>query len=209
MIQSLTFLTIKRLARMAAKHDITTLQKQLTELACPNEIRIGLKLYPVPITVNDFRDNICWGQRLFMATEHQNDFETFLYFFANYYQPIVTGKPYSEERVLRFYDKITKCHAHEAYPVLTRLVELFTECVQIENGKLNSEPNKEMKAAEINRLQPFSDLNILELVSQKCRVKLEEAHLQEYNVVFALLWYEKEVNDFQIRYNEIQKAKVK
>jgi len=197
----LKYLTLKRLAKM--KGNTALLQKQLSELACPNEIRIGLKYYPVPLTVNEFKSNLCWGQRLMMNTVHTSDFESFLFYFANYYQPIVTKKPHSEKAVMAFYKKIVNCHVEEIYPVLTKLVNHYLELVQIEARKLSSPPDKKLRAAEIDRLKPFNDLSILELVSNKCKVRLDEAHLQPYNVVFALLWYEKEQQEFQKRYNEI------
>ncbi|MDD2277848.1 MAG: hypothetical protein PHS05_02170 [Bacteroidales bacterium] len=202
----LNFLTLRRLFRLDKNN---VLIEQLAGLAVPYNIRIGLREYPVPLTVNDLGDNICWGQRLLMATEHKSDLETYMFFLANYYQPVVTGKPFSEKRVMKFYKKITKCHAVEAYPVLTRLVNLFTEMVKIENEKLNRPPTKAMQAAEIDKLQPFSDLNILELIADKCKVKLTDAHMEEYNVVFALLWSEKESQDFQERYSQIQIAQNK
>jgi hypothetical protein len=206
MIWSAKHITLNRLAKLGVKNDVSTLQKQLTELACPYTITIGLRTYLVPITVNDLRDNICWGQRLLMATPHTNDFESILYFVCNYYQPIVTRSPFDENKVNRLYKKIARVNVVDLYPVLVRLVTLFTEMVEIEAQKLNSEPSKEMRAAEVDRLKPFSDLNILEMISNKCKVPLSEAHLQEYNVVFALLWCEKETADFNQRFYQIQIA---
>lgn len=209
MIRDIKYLTLKRLAKLGQKAGTTVLCKQLSQLACPGELRIGFKGYPVPETANDFRDNICWGQRLFMASPQSTDWESFLYFIACYYQPIVTGKSYDEMAVIKFYNKIVNCHAHEAYPVLTRFVGYMEDIVRLENDKLDQPPDKDMRAAEIERLKPFSELNILELISQKCRVPLSEAHLIEYNVVFALLWAERETIAFQRRYNEILIAKNK
>jgi len=209
MLAPLKYITLKRLAKMASKYNTVIFQQQLTDLACPYTLRIGLKRYPVPLTIDEFRDSICWGQRLMMATEHQNDFESILFFVANYYQPIITKKPFDEKLVMKVYRKLAYCNVQELYPVLMRLVKLFTEVVEIEAQKLDSKPSKDMLAAEINRLQPFSDMNILELVSNRCRVPLSEAHLIEYNIVFALLWAEKETADFNKRFSEIQIAKQK
>ena len=201
---NLNYLTLKRLLRLG---DVSILTEQLAGLACPYTFRIGYKEYPVPITVNDFKKNICWGQRLMMNTPHESDLESMMFFVANYYQPIVTKKPYSEKDVVKFYKRITTCHVHELYPVLNRLVTLFIELTEIEARHLDSRVTAEMRAAEIDRLKPFNDLEILKLISRECKVDLDKAHQQPYNVVFALLWYEKESADFNNRLQEILMSK--
>lgn len=209
MIRNITYLTLSRLAKLQNKGNIEILCKQLSQLYCPERLRIGFRTYAVPQSLDDFRENICWGQRLFMGSSQNTDWESFLFFLAGYYQPIVTKHKYDETEAVRFYDMIAKCHAFEAYPVLTRFVKYFEDLVRLENDKLNQPPDRDMRAAEVDKLRPFTDLNILELVSEKCRVPLKEAHLIEYDIVFALLWAEKETIAFQRRYNEVLIAKNK
>ncbi len=202
-MHDLKYLTLKRLVKLSKIGHISRLQEQLSELACPERLRIGLRTYHVPISTDQLRDNICWGQRLMMNNRHETDFESMMFFVSNYYQPIVTKQEFSEERVIEFYRRLTTCHAHEIYPVLIRIVTFFEQMVETEIARLNSEPDKKMKAAEVSRLKPFTDLNILELISSKTGVKLHDAHLVDYNTVFALLWQEKETIEFRKRYDEI------
>jgi len=79
--------------------------------------------------------------------------------------------------------------------------------IKNEVTKLNREVTREMRAAEINKLQPFSDMSILELIADRCKVPLLEAHLIDYNIVLVLLWKDKETDEFGKRYNELITAR--
>lgn len=196
------YLTLKRLFRI--KGDKSILVEQLEQLPCPSEIRIGLRYYPVPRNVNEFRDKIVWGQRLMMATMCENEIDALVNFVANYYYPMARKKPFSETGVIKFFDRIVTCQAKELFPVLLRMVTLFEETLQIENKQLNSKPDRTAVAAGINELSIFSDLTILEMIADKCRVELEkEAHLVSYNTVFALLLKEKKTAEFNKKYQEL------
>jgi hypothetical protein len=197
----LRYITLKRLVRI--KGDPSKLIEQLAEMPTPGSIRIGWKRYGVPQNLNDFRDAICWGQRLMMATPHKTDFETFMYFVCNYYQPIVTKKPFDEQLVMRLYRKIVNCNISELYPVAMHFVKLFNEMIDIEQSKLNSTPDAMMRAAGIDSLSIFSDLAILKLVANECKVKLNDAHLVDYNTVFSLLYEAKLMKDFTETYNQL------
>lgn len=202
------FLTLRRLFKI--KGDKTPLVEQLEQLPCPYNLRIGLKYYHVPRNVNEFRDKLVWGQRLMMATMCENEIDAMVNFVANYYYPIVTKKPFDEEGVKKFFDKLVSCQGKELFPVLLRMVKLFEETLQIENKQLNSKPDKTAIAAGVNDLSIFSDLTILEMIAEKCRVELEkEAHLVSYNTVFALLLKEKRTAEFNKRYQELSLIKDK
>ena len=207
MRMQINWLTLRRLFHL--KGNIEQLQQDLYELPCPDRIRIGFKTYRVPTTVQELSDNICWGQRLFAMSPQKNDLESFLFLVSNYYQPIVTGKEHSEEAAVKFYRKITRCHVNELYPVAFRMANLFSDLVKNEHDKLSGNITKEMKAAEIEKLNVFADFNILKMVANELKVDIRQAHLIEYNIVFTLLLSEKESMDFNARYNEIITAKSK
>jgi hypothetical protein len=199
------FLTLDRM--LALKGDLQPLIKQLTLLPCPDTFRIGWGLYDVPKSLNEFRDNICWGQRLMMLEPHTSDLDTFRLFVANFYQPFVTGKKFDDGLVKKVAKKLAKCSVKELYPVSLRLIDLFNQTLKVESEKLNSEPDSVMKAAEVDKLKVFSDMVILKIISDKCKVKLSKAHLVDYNTVFALLWEDKEVNDYTKRYQKLMELK--
>ena len=140
-----------------------------------------------------------------MATPHTYDIESMMYFVANYFYP---GE-HSPEAVQGYMKKILGCLAKEVYPVLVRLVGLFEQMIETEEKKLRGDVSPEMRAADIDRLKPFTDLNILQMIAEKTGCKLKDAHLESYNTVFALLLQEKETADFAKRYERIITAKNK
>lgn len=197
-IHHIDYLTLRGLLKMPQRE---VLIQQLSELACPEFLRIGLRYYKVPTNVHEFRDSLCWGQRLMMATPHTYDHESMLYFVANYFYP----GGHSPEGVQKFYPKLFNSFAKDIYPVLVRLVSLFEQTIEIEEKKLTGFVSPEMRAADIDKLKAFTDLSILQMIAEKTGCKLKDAHLEGYNTVFALLLQEKETADFARRYEQILK----
>ena len=200
------YLTLKKLLTLSTKHGCNKLIDQLCELPCPDKIRIGLRYYHVPKSIEEFTESICWGQRLFMSSEQSTELEALLYLLACYYQPQITKSQFDEKKVIKVFKRLLSSNAIELFPAVNRLSFLFAKAVQNETDKLNGTVTREMRAAEIDRLKPFAELSILQTISDKCKVPLMEAHLVEYNVVFAILWAEKETADFNKRYQELSIA---
>jgi len=200
-------LTLKRLINLASKHDCSILLNQLAELPCPTKLRIGVREYAIPNSIEQFTDNICWGQRLYMASKQTNEFESILYLIASFYQPILDKSKFDDEKVLNTFVRLLNCNADEILPVLNRFSIFFADMIANEMAKLNREVTREMRAAEINKLQPFSDMSILELIAERCKVPLLEAHLINYNIVLVLLWKDKETDEFGKRYNELMTSR--
>lgn len=138
-----------------------------------------------------------------MGSSFCSDLEAMLIYVSGYYQPIVTKKKYSEERTIDFFKKVVHLNVKELYPVCGKLMRLFEETISIEEKKLNSTPDQTKRAAGIERLGLFSELSIMEMIAEKTRLPIYEVPTIEYNLVFSFLLKEKEMNDFQERYNEL------
>lgn len=206
---SLDTLSVKRYASLKRT---AKLSNQLCALLCPDELRVILKTHPVPKDVEELKANLCWGQRLLMATPHTLDLETIYYYTANYFAPFHFSKynsehPYSDHMASKMYIKLLSSHARDVFPVTNRLVNLFKELIEQENERLKSKPNKTMIAAGVDKLNVFSDWSALELIAEKCRITDIErnALTVSYNTAITILLKEKEVAEFQERFTQIVK----
>lgn len=206
MARSVKNLRLKDLIALGKRFNISTLCSQLAQLPLPNTFRIGFKSYSIPSNIDQLKTNICWGQRLFMTSQANNDFETFVYLTACFYQPIVDKKQYDDILAIRFYKRLLRCKMIELYPITMHLYGLLNQIIEIENKTLSTKITKEMRAAEVDRLSKFSEFNVLKKLANETGCKLENAHLTSYNIAFTILWESKEHDEFVERYNEILKA---
>ena len=198
-------LSLKRYADLRKTGDTKRLCEQLCNLPCPEEVRVGLTNLPVPKTLQEFRSKLCWGQRLFMAMPHNDDLETVLYFFCSYFAPIYFKEPYSDALATRMFWKVKTSHVTEVYPVMNRLVGFFEELILIERDRLDCPPDKTMLAAGIDKLKPYTDWSVIELIAEKARlVDIERNVMQvSYDTAITILGNEKEKAEFQKRYMKI------
>lgn len=198
-------LTLRGLTRMSRKYNVSILCKQLTYLPTPEYIRIGFHLYKAPLDVIEFSGNLTWGQRLFMATNIETDIESFLYFTACYCQGLKSNH-YDEAKIFGLFKKMQSCKLKELYPYTVKLVELFEQLIRNEKDKLYRPMDKKMLAAEVERLNIFSEFQTLEYLANRYKCKrIEDALNIPYDMALTMLYEKKESEMFQERYNEILK----
>lgn len=99
----------------------------LSQLPCPEKIRINKIYFPVPANLDEFTENICYGQRIFFTCKEDNDFGLIIRMLDCYYYPIVTKKKWDEDKALLFGKKIITCTVEELYPVAMHLIKLISE----------------------------------------------------------------------------------
>lgn len=136
---------------------------------------------------------------------HESDLESIMFFIANYYQPIVTGKKFTQENVMNFYRKLRHSLCIDLFPILRKFIGYYADMVEMERSKLDKPPTKEMKAAEVHRLDRFNSLALFKVISEELRVPIHEVSEKPYNLIFSLLWYMKENNEYQERLIELRR----
>jgi len=60
----------------------------LAELPLPEYVKIGKRKIMIPKDVDEFTSNICYGQRLFLAQQEENDFDIILRMMDGFYYPL-------------------------------------------------------------------------------------------------------------------------
>jgi len=179
------------------------LSEGLVELPRPQMIRIDRKNYRVPYLMDELAENICYGQRLFLTQEEQNDYDLITRIMDGYYYPIVTGKKWDNEKALLFGKKVLTCKAKELYPVAMHLINLISELVDREKKLLHREHSKLEKAAGIEKLNVFADMMSLDFLRDAMKITTEEVLLTPYKECLVRFMIQKETNGFQERYIEL------
>ena len=168
-------------------------------------VKIGLWRLPLPETMEELSNQITYGQRLFLTKKEDDDFGLILRLLDGYYYPIVTGKPWDEDKALAFGKRILKCKAIEVYPAAVRLIQLLDELVGREMKLLHRNPSKLEKAAEIDKLSPFAEMTAIDFLRDTMKVTAEEVLLKPYNECLVRFMLARETADYQDRLVELQK----
>ena len=177
----------------------------LVQLPLPGKIKIGLSKFDIPADLNQFSENICYGQRLFIVREEENDIGAILRVMDAYYFPLVTGKKWDDNKALLFGRKVLNCTAKELYPVSMHLVTIVSELVEREKKLLSREPSKLEKAAGIEKLSVFSELTALDFLRQSMGKTEAEVMLTPYNECLVRFMLAREQNAYNERYMDLMK----
>jgi len=106
---------------------------------------------------------------------------------------------------LLFGNKILPCKVKELYPVAMHLIKLVSELADREIKLLHREPSKIEKAAGIDKLNIFTELNSLDFLRDAMKITVPEVLLTPYNECLVRFMNAKEMAAFQERYFELIK----
>ena len=172
----------------------------LVELPCPSKISVWYLKYKVPQTVGELTENICYGQRLYLMREDENYIQCILRMLSGFYYPIAKRKQWNEDKAEKFKKNIFASKVIEAYPVASHFNNLLKEVIEREKKLLHREPSKVEKAAGIEKLNVFSELNSIDFLRDAMKIPVEEVLLTPYNECLVRFMNAKEVADFNERY---------
>ena len=183
----------------------TGLSDGLTQLPMPEQMQIGRVKFPIPQNMDELCENICYGQRLFLVRKEDNDIGMILRVIDGYYYPMFTKNKWDEDKALLFGKKVITLKVVNLYPIAMHLVTLIAQMVEREQKLLHREPSKQEKAAGIDKLSIFSELNALDYLRDSLKKTIEEVMLTPYNECLVRFMREKEVGAYQDRYMEVIK----
>jgi len=175
----------------------------LIDLPLPDKLKIK-KILTIPLNREQLADNICYGQRLYLAREELNDFGIIIRLVGGYFYPEITGLKFNEANIFGIVKNIVTCLAKDIYPVALHLVKLISELIINEQKVLYKEPTKLELAAGIEKLNAYSELNTLDFLSNVMRCTTDEVMLTPYNECLVRLMSAKEMNEYQERYFKLQ-----
>lgn len=175
----------------------------LIDLPLPDKLKIK-KILTIPSSREQLSDNICYGQRLYLAREELNDFGIIIRLVGGYFYPEITGLKFNEANIFGIVKNIVTCLAKDIYPVALHLVKLISELIANEQKVLYKEPTKLELAAGIEKLNAYSELNTLDFLSNVMRCTTDEVMLTPYNECLVRLMNAKEMNEYQERYFKLQ-----
>ena len=177
----------------------------LTQLPLPEWLQIGRAKFPIPQTMDELTENISYGQRLFLVRKEDNDIGMILRVIDGYYYPMFTKSKWDEDKALLFGKTVITLKVVNLYPIAMHLVTLISEMVEREQKLLHREPTKQEKAAGIDKLSIFSELNALDFLRDSLKKTIEEVMLTPYNECLVRFMREKEVGAYQERYMDVIK----
>jgi len=180
----------------------------LIKLPCVRDIKIGRVRYNVPQDLDEFSNTICYGQRLYLARGEKNDLGVILRVIKGYYYPFITNEKWDEEQVLLLQKKVLNCKVKELYPVAMHLITLISEVAERETKLLHKEPSKVEKAAGIEKLNLYAELNALDFLRDTMKIPISEVLLTPYNECLVRFMSAKELADYQERYFELMRKDV-
>lgn len=185
------------------------LPEGLIKLLTPEHININRKYLSVPQTLDEFTKNLCYGQRVFLRHEEENDFGAILRVIDGYYYPLSTGKVWDENKALIFGKKVLNCKAIYLYPVAMHLISLVAEMADREKMLLHREPSKMELAAGIEKLNVFSELTSLDFLRDAMKITVPEVLLTPYNECLVRFMIQKETEEYKERYMELMQEEAK
>ena len=153
----------------------------LCSLPVPPVLRIGRRTMEVPQDLEQFCAAICYGQKLYLATDEPFDVGVILRYVAGYFYPIYTGKRWDEARALLYGKKILSSPVVTLYPVAIHLVSLMEQLVKREHTLLHREPTQEERAAGVETLNKFAALTALIFLQEQFHCTAEEVMLLPYD----------------------------
>ena len=199
-ISELTLWDMIRFPRLYA-----SLSTDLVKLPLPETLTVNKKILTIPKDINEFSDSICYGQRLYFTKKEENDYSLIIRYCAGYFQPMYDKQLWSESKVLLFVKKIVTCKAIHLYPIAMHLISLMGEVADREKELLHREPTKMELAAGIEKLNIFAELNSLDFLRDAMKITVPEVLQTPYNECLVRFMNAKEINDFQLRYVELQR----
>jgi hypothetical protein len=177
----------------------------LAELPLPEKIKIKGRSFQIPARLDEFTENLCYGQRLFLVRKEDNDFGIIIRLIDGYYYTLVTSEKWDEEKALLFGKLVINCSVIELYPVAMHLTILVSQMAEREKSLLYREPTKLQLAAGIEKLNVFAELNALDFLAQAMRITVPEVLLTPYKECLVRFMIAKETQEFQDRYVELLK----
>lgn len=177
----------------------------LSQLPMPESLKIKRVKLPIPKDLDEFSETICYGQRLFLVRKEDNDIGMILRVIDGYYYPLYTKSKWDEDKALLFGKTVITLKVVNLYPIAMHLVTLISEMVEREQKLLHREPTKQEKAAGIDKLNVFSELNAIDFLRDSLKKTIEEVMLTPYNECLVRFMREKEVGAYQERYMEVLK----
>jgi hypothetical protein len=175
----------------------------LVQLPKPDRLKIAGRKMPIPKDLKEFTDNICYGQRIFMAQKEDNDFGVIVRLIDGYYYPKYSGKKWDADLALLFGKKVLNCKVNELYPTAMHLTGLISEMVDRERKLLHRESTKLELAAGIEKLNVFTDLINLDFLRDAMKITVPEVLLTPYNECLVRFMIAKETNQYQEKYVEL------
>lgn len=201
-MESLENITLKQ---MFADPKLSGLADGLAQLPLPDKFKIGRSKFTIPQNLDEFTENICYGQRLFLVRKEENDIGMILRVIDGYYYTLFTKKTWDEDKALLFGKKVITLKVVNLYPIAMHLVTLISEMVEREQKLLHREPTKQEKAAGIDKLNIFSELNAVDFLRDSLKKSIDEVILTPYNECLVRFMREKEIAAYQERYMEVIK----
>jgi hypothetical protein len=181
----------------------------LVKLPLPEALKLCGKKIPIPKDLEEFTNNICYGQRLFLVIKEENDFGVILRVLDGYFYTLAKKQKWDEKKALLFGKEVINCRVKDLYPAAMHIVTLTSEMAEREKKLLYREPSKEQKAAGIEKLNVFSELSAIDFLRDALRKTEEEVMLTPYNECLVRFMLAKETAEFQERYFEIINPKTK
>jgi hypothetical protein len=181
----------------------SALSDGLIKLPVPTQLVIKRKRFRIPDNMEEFTSNLCYGQRLFITRKEDNDFGTILRYIDGYYYPLYSDKKWDEELALLFGKEVLTCKVKDLYPTAMHLVALASEMIDREQTLLYREPSNLEKAAGIDKLNVFADLNSLHFLRDALKVPIPEVLLTPYNECLVLFMQAKEIFDYTERHQKL------
>jgi hypothetical protein len=175
----------------------------LVQLPIPETIKIHRKIMTVPMTLDEFSENICYGQRLFLMSNEPNEPAVILRIMTCFYFPGITGKKWDSDLCLQIGKYILPCTAILIYPVAMHLIKLLGELADREKNLIHREPTKLELAAGIEKLNVFSKLASLDYLRDLMKIPVPEVLLTPYSECLVRLMMAHEQDEYQKRYMDL------
>jgi hypothetical protein len=179
------------------------LRDGLAELPVPDKFKLWHRKVSVPETIQDFGDNICYGQRMYFTRPEPNDYGLVLRFITGYYYPVYKKRLWNEKLALEFGSFVLHCKVIDVFPVAIHFIKLMGELADREVKLLQRKPTKQEEAAGIDKLTKFSDLNAVLFLQESFKCSEEEVMQKPYNDCLVRFMLQKENNAFNDRLSEI------
>jgi hypothetical protein len=200
----LKYLQLKHIIKHPERY--LSLLDDLVNLPSPQLISIGMLKLPVPQSLDELTDTICYGQRLYLVDKCKSDIETIIHSVIGYYYPL-TGYKWNMDKA---HLNLNHCFATELFPAGFQILRLMGDLVERERKLLNRKIKPEEAQAGIERLNKFAELSAIDYLRASKNLKTdEEVMLLPYAECLVRFLKEKEEQGFRERLQEIYESKNK
>lgn len=161
-------LTLKRLITLYSHGDCSEIvaffsNKDLFD----GNIRIGFRNRKVPLQLNDFLNQITWGQRMFFAQEPKGWLDATLRCFDGWFYPVLKNKPFDYDKCLSIGSKALNCNIDQLLPFAAHMIDLVEQMLIQEKEKTAGDVDKTWLAAGGSNLAKYGDLFTLNYLAPK------------------------------------------